>query len=387
MMYNEDHLRLMEVVSDFCEREINPYVHEWERAGHFPAASLFSKLGSLGLLGINKPREFGGQGLDYTYQLAFAEALGSSRCASINLGVGVQTDMATPALAKHGSDELRHEFLTPSVRGEKIACLGASEVGAGSDLASIKTTARPDGDDYVINGSKMWTTNGSQADWMCILCNTSDDDPYLNKGLFCLPLGVKGVSFTEPFEKLGMRASDTVQFFFDDVRIPKRFCIGSPRRGLMYQMQTFLEERIWAAASGLRGMERAISEVIDYGRMRKTFGRPLIENQYIQFTLAELSCEIEALRALVYRAVDLHVSEADATKLVAMAKLKAGRLQRKVFDTCLQFYGGAGFMDSSDIARAFRDSRLVSIGGGSDEVMLLMICRSLGLFGKEKANA
>jgi citronellyl-CoA dehydrogenase len=387
MIYGADHVRLMDTVSSFCEREINPYVQDWEKAGQFPAHELFSKMGALGLLGINKPAEFGGQALDYTYQLAFAEALGSSRCASINLGVGVQTDMATPALARHGSDELRREFLAPSISGEKVACLGASEPGAGSDLASVKTTARCDGDDYIINGTKMWTTNGAQADWMCLLCNTSDDNAYLNKGLLCVPLDLNGISISEPFDKLGMRSSDTVQFFFDDVRVPKRYCIGSPRRGLMYQMEAFLEERIWAAASGLKGMERAIREVIEYGRTRETFGRPLIDNQYIQFTLAELTSEIEALRSLVYRAVGLHVAEKDATNLVAMSKLKAGRLQRKVFDACLQFHGGMGFMDTSDIARAYRDSRLVSIGGGSDEVMLLMICRGLGLFGREERNA
>ena len=382
MNYGAEHLALMDVVRAFCENEINPNAAEWERAGIFPAHELFAKLGCLGLLGINKPQAYGGQGLDYSYQLAFCEALGTSRCPSINLAVGVQTDMATPALARYGSDELRAEFLAPTIAGSFVACLGASEPGAGSDLSSIRTAARLDGDDYKVSGTKMWTTNGSQADWMCLLCNSSDDDPNLNKALLCVPMDSAGITVSAPFEKLGMHASDTVQVFFDDVRVPRRNCIGSPRRGLLYQMQAFLEERIWAAASGLEAMERAIRDAISYCTDREAFGRRVIDNQYVQFRLAELATKVECLRSLVYRCVDDHVAGRDAVRLVCMAKLVAGRLQREVFDACLQFYGGAGFMADTEISRYYRDCRLVSIGGGSDEVMLMMISRQLGMSGR-----
>lgn len=377
-MYSEEHRSLMATVSDFCEREINPHVDEWERNGAFPAHDLFAKMGRLGLLGINKPEAFGGMGLDYSYQLAFCEALGASRCASINLAVGVQTDMATPALAHYGSDYVKEHFLRPSISGDYVACLGVSEVGAGSDFANMRTFALKDGDDYRISGGKMWTTNGTQADWMCLLCNTNDGDPHLNKSLICLPMDTPGVTVSRRLEKLGMHASDTAQIFFDDVRVPQRFRIGGERRGLLYQMTAFLEERIWASACGLVSMERLIAETTEYARNRFVYGRPVLDNQVVHFRLAELATKIELLRSLVYRATADYVDGADVTKLVAMAKLTSGRLQREVVDACLQYHGGMGFMAESEVARYYRDARLTSIGGGADEVMLMMICRLLG---------
>jgi len=379
MIYGAEHVELMELVRRFCEREINPNVASWEASGRFPAHELFRKLGALGLLGIAKPSEFGGLGLDYTYQLAFCEALGASRCASINLAVGAHTDMATPALARYGSDELRKIFLTPSITGEFVACVGLSEVGAGSDLANISTSARKDGDDYLISGGKMWITNSTQADWICLLCNTSDGDPHLNKSLICVPLATKGVQVGPPLKKLGMHASDTAQIFFDEVRIPQRNRIGREGKGLLYQMQAFQEERLWISACGLASMERIIRETADYTRSRHVYSRALIENQVIAYRLAELQTKVEMLRALIYRAAEEYVAGRDATRLVSMCKLSAGRLQRELTDSCLQYFGAVGYMDDSDVSRFFRDARLSSIGGGADEVMLMLICRTMGL--------
>src|SRR6185437_4980091 len=248
MIYSEQHRELMRSVTRFCEVEINPHVDEWERAGIFPAHEVFKKAGEQGLLGIHKPEKFGGLGLDYSYEIAFCEALGASRSGSVSMAIGVRTDMATPALARHGSDALREEFLRPSITGDYVACLGVSEVGAGSDVASIKTRARREGGDYVIDGGKMWTTNGTQADWMCLLCNTGDGPVHRNKSLICLPMKTKGVEVARKLDKLGMRASDTAQIFFDGVRVPQRYRIGEEGMGFIYQMQQFQEERLWAAA-------------------------------------------------------------------------------------------------------------------------------------------
>jgi citronellyl-CoA dehydrogenase len=388
MIYTEQHRELMRSVAKFCESEINPHVDEWEKAGIFPAHEVFKKMGDQGLLGIHKPEKFGGLGLDYSYEVAFCEALGASRSGSVTMAIGVQTDMATPALARHGSDALREEFLKPSITGDYVACLGVSEVGAGSDVASIKTRARKDGDDYVIDGGKMWTTNGTQADWMCLLANTGDGPVHRNKTLICLPMKTKGVQIARKLDKLGMRASDTAQIFFDGVRVPQRNRVGEEGMGFIYQMQQFQEERLWAAAGGLIKMERAIADTIDYTRNRIAFGQSILDNQVVHYKLAELQTKIELLRSLVYRAVEEYVNGADITNLASMAKLTVGRLQREIADSCLQYYGGMGFMNETEISRFFRDGRLTSIGGGADEVMLGIICKLMGtLPGKKPARS
>ena len=379
MIYTEQHKELMRSVTKFCQSEINPHIEEWEAAGAFPAHELFKKMGQQGFLGINKPVEFGGLGLDYTYELAFCEAIGSIRGGSIGMAIGVQTDMATPALAKHGSDELRAEFLAPSIAGDYVACLGVSEVGAGSDVASLKTTARKDGDDYVINGGKMWTTNGTQADWMCLLANTSEGQVHRNKSLICVPMNTKGVEVARKLDKMGMRASDTAQIFFDEVRVPQRYRIGEEGKGFIYQMEQFQIERLWGAAGGLVAMETAINDTIDYTRGRMVFGKPLLDNQIIHFKMAELQAKVEALRSLCYRAAQNYIDGEDVTMLASMAKLIGGRLVREVSDSCLQYWGGMGFMNESDITRMYRDTRLTSIGGGADEVMLQIISKYMGI--------
>jgi len=378
MEFTPEHKSLAESVRKFVASEINPYVDEWEEAGIFPAHEVFKKMGDQGFLGINKPERFGGSNLDWSYTLAFCEALGEVNGGSIPMAVGVQTDMATPALARFGSDELRDEFLAPAISGDYVSCIGVSEPGAGSDVASIRTTARKDGDDYVINGGKLWITNGTQADFMCMLANTGEGPVHKNKSLIIVPMKTKGVTVARKLDKLGMRASDTAQIHFEDVRVPQRYRIGEEGLGFTYQMQQFQEERLWGAASGIRSLEKAIEDVIEYTRQRKAFGKPLLHNQVIHYRLAELQTEVEMLRSLIYRAVEHHVAGEDVTRLASMAKLKAGRLSREVADSCLQYYGGMGFMNETPITRLYRDGRLASIGGGADEVMLGIIAKYMG---------
>jgi citronellyl-CoA dehydrogenase len=378
MLFTPEHDELKRTLERFVAQELNPHVDEWEEAGCFPAHEVFRKLGSLGLLGLTKPAAYGGAELDFSFSMVMAETLGQCRCGGVPMSVGSQTDMATPALARFGSDELRKEFLAPSISGELVACIGISEAQAGSDVAAIRTTARKDGGDYVINGGKLWITNGTQADWMCCLVTTSEDGPHRNKSLIVVPMKTRGIGVSSKLRKLGMHSSDTAQIFFDDVRVPQRHLIGEEGLGFTYQMMQFQEERLWIAANALAGLDMAIRDTIEYTRERHIFGCPVLDNQVVHFTLAELQTEVEALRALVYRATALHVAGQDVTQLASMAKLKAGRLSRQVADKCLQYWGGMGFMWENPVSRLYRDGRLASIAGGADEVMLSIICKIAG---------
>ncbi|GMV01401.1 MAG: acyl-CoA dehydrogenase [Burkholderiales bacterium] len=382
MIYTEQHLQLQDSLRRFLDTEVNPHVDEWEAAGTFPAHELFRKMGRLGFLGVTKPVEYGGAGLDYSYSVAIAEALGHARCGGVPMAIGVQTDMATPALARFGSDALKREFLAPSIAGDRVACLGVSEVGAGSDVASIRTAARKDGADYVIRGGKMWTTSGTQADWMCLLANTSEGAPHRNKTLICVPMDTPGIEVARKLVKAGMRSSDTAQIFFDDVRVPQRYRIGEEGMGFAYQMMQFQEERLWAAANSLAASE-ILAETITYLREREAFGQPLLANQFIHFKLAELNADVEAVRALLHRAVELYVGGTDVTQLASMAKLKAARMSREVADWCVQFCGGMGYVEDTRVNRYWRDSRLASIGGGADEVMLGIIAKTMGILPRQ----
>ncbi|CAB3763391.1 acyl-CoA dehydrogenase [Burkholderia sp. MSh2] len=377
MPYTEQHRQISDTLIRFIRNEINPHVQEWERAESFPVHEVFRKLGALGLLGITYEEEYGGLGLDFTYSLAMAEALGECDCGGIPLAIGVQTNMSTPALAQFGSDTLKQQYLAPAIAGEAVGCIGVSEPGAGSDVASLKTRAEISGGDYVINGTKMWITNGMQADWCCLLANTSDGPAHRNKSLIVVPMDAAGIT-RQKIDKIGMHASDTAQLFFDDVRVPRRNVIGEEGKGFTYQMLQFQEERMWGASRALRTLDRVIDATIEYTRQRNVFGKSLLDNQIVHFRLAELRAEVEALRSITYRAVDQYAAGEDVTRLASMAKLKAGRLMREVTDSCLQYWGGMGFTRENLVSQFYRDGRLTSIGGGADEIMLTIICKYEG---------
>jgi citronellyl-CoA dehydrogenase len=294
MKFTSEHNQISDTVRKFVANEINPFTKEWEKAGQFPAHELFKKLGDLGLLGIKYPTEFGGMGLDFSYSMVMAEALGDCNVGGVPMAIGVQTDMCTPALARFGSDALRQEFLAPAIAGDMVGCIGVSEAGGGSDVAALKTRAEKDGDDYIINGSKMWITNGMQADWCCLLANTSEGAAHKNKSLIMVPMNSPGIT-RQKIEKIGMDSSDTAQLFFDNVRVPRRNVIGQEGMGFMLQMLQFQEERLYGAAGCLRSLDNLIDQTINYTRQRHTFGRPILDNQVVHFRLAELRTEVEAL--------------------------------------------------------------------------------------------
>ena len=386
MQFTHEHREVQKTLKRLIDEDINPHVDEWEEAGIFPAHEVFKKLGNLGLLGLTKPEAYGGAGLDYSYSLAMAETLGHIHCGGVPMAIGVQTDMCSPALARFGSAELCAEFLAPAIAGDMVGCIGVSEPGAGSDVSAIKSHARKDGDDYIISGQKMWITNSLQADWMCMLVNTGEGPAHKNKSLVMVPMRegrggklTQGIEVAKKIRKIGMNSSDTGLIYFDVVRVAQRNRIGGEGQGFIYQMQQFQEERLWAAASTLQGLNNCIEDTIAYAQERKLFGATLADQQWVQFKLAEMKTDVEALRALTYRACELYIQGQDVTELASMAKLMAGRLNRSVVDGCLQFWGGMGYSYDTRISRAYRDGRLGSIGGGADEVMLGILAKIMGI--------
>ena len=386
MQLTHDHEQIRDTLKRYIDEHINPHVDEWEAAEIFPAHQVFKGLGDLGLLGLTKPVEYGGMGLDYSYSMVMAETLGLINCGGVPMAIGVQTDMCTPALARFGSEELKRQYLAPAIAGDMVGCIGVSEPGAGSDVAGIKSTARKDGDDYVITGQKMWITNSLQADWMCMLVNTSDGPAHKNKSLVMVPMRdgpngklTKGISVAQKIRKIGMNSSDTGLIYFDEVRVPQRNLLGAEGQGFIYQMQQFQEERLWAGANALLTLDACIRETIEYAQQRKMFGASLIDQQWVQFKLVELQTEVESLRALTWSACERYVAGEDVLQWASMAKLKAGRLTREVADTCLQFWGGMGFTWDNRVSRLYRDGRLGSIGGGADEVMMGIIAKTMGM--------
>ena len=385
MLFTEEHEAIRRTIARIVKEEINPHVDEWEKAGRYPAHQVMKILGKAGLLGITRPPSFGGLGLDYSYETVMAEELGHVAAQGVSTSIGVQTNMCCPALAKNGSDELRREFLVPLIAGDMVGAIGVSEEGAGSDVASIRTHARRDGDDYVINGGKMWITNGAQADWICLLCNTGEEGaPHRNKSLIVVPMKTKGVTVARVLDKLGLRCSDTAQIFFDEVRVPVRNRIGEEGKGFTYQMEQFQEERLYGATRSITQLEDAVAMTAEYTGQRQAFGQALLDNQWIQFKLAEWQTEIEALRSLIYRAVEIYVNGGNVTRLASMAKLKAGQLLQVIPSGCLQFWGGQGFMWENPVSRIYRDSRISSIGGGANEVMLQIIAKDMGLSHRQR---
>lgn len=387
MLFTHEHDQLKETTQRIIEKHVNPYVDAWEKEGIYPAHQVMKAFGEAGLLGIGKSPEFGGLGLDFSYEMLFAETLGDIRANGVSTSIGVQSTMCTPALDKHGSDALRREFLAPTIAGDMVGCIGVSESHAGSDVSQIRTHARRDGDDYVINGSKMWITNGVQGDWICLLCNTSaDGGPHKNKSLIIVPLKAKGVSVSRKLDKMLLHSSDTAELFFDDVRVPVANRIGEEGRGFIYQMEQFQEERMFAIARGVRSLELAIEDTIEYTGDRVVFGNTVLSNQVVYHKLSEMLCEVEALRSLLYRAAERYMQGEDVTELASMGKFLVGKMAMRIPAECQQFWGGQGLMNESWISRAYRDLRLTAIGGGANEIMLEVIAKLRGIHPGARQN-
>ncbi|MCW4602882.1 acyl-CoA dehydrogenase family protein [Janibacter indicus] len=379
MRLTDEHIAFRSSVRSFVETEIDPHVEEWEAAGIFPAHELFPKAAKLGLLGLERDPEYGGEGADHSFQMVAAEEFGRSDAAGVAMAIGVQSMMATPSLATFGTDELKRAHLAPALAGEQVAAIAVTEPDTGSDVSRLRTRAVRDGDDWVITGRKMFITNGTQADWLCLLARTSDEGGYRGMSQIIVPTDSPGFSVAKRLDKLGNRCSDTAELALDEVRVPVSNTIGEIGRGFQQQMQQFIVERMWAAYSTFGGCERALERTRRYVSEREVFGQSLASKQAVAFRLTELQAQVELLRNHNMAVCEAHMAGEDITRGASVAKLTAGRLAREVADACIQFHGGMGYMEETWTARYFRDTRLGSIGGGADEVMLQVLARLDGL--------
>lgn len=377
--FTKEHNQVRMALRDFINKEINPSVDQWEEEGIAPLHEIFKKMGDLGFLGIRFDPKYGGEGLDYWYDTLFLEELGNIHCGGIAMAISVQTHMATPAIEEFGSDYLKETYLKPALKGELVGAIAVTEPDAGSDVAGLKTTAKRDGDSYIINGSKTFITNGTQADFLTLLARTSDDRGYHSFGLIVVPTNLPGFVVSKKLDKLGMRSSDTAELFFDNLRVPAENLIGQEGEGFIYQMQQFQHERFSALPTNYVRLRSAIDYTIEYMKQRTTFGKPLAARQVLKHRIAQWVTEIECLKQLTYHITRMKIEGVNADKEISMGKLLAGQLTRKVLDGCLQIHGGMGYMNEMRIVRDYRDGRLMSIGGGTDEVMCEIIAKMEGL--------
>jgi citronellyl-CoA dehydrogenase len=374
----DEHQLFRKTLRDLFEREIEPHVDEWESARSFPAHELFPKLATVGLFGLEYDEAYGGMGADHTFTMIAGQELGRVSCGGVPMAIAVQMSMATPALARYGSHELKERFLAPAIRGEVVTSIAVTEPDAGSDVAGIRTRAVRDGDEWVINGAKLYITNGTQADWLCLLARTSDEPGSRGMSLIVVPTDVDGVVVSRKLEKLGMWSSDTAELSFTDVRVPVAHTIGEVGRGFQQQMVQFQAERLTTFYKQVGSIALALERTKTYLREREVFGAPLLANQHLQFVLAELAARHDVLTHYAETAAEAVRRGEDATRYATIGKLLGSRLQREVADWAVQFHGGIGYMDEHWTSRYFRDTRLDSIGAGADEVMLRILARMDG---------
>jgi citronellyl-CoA dehydrogenase len=376
-IFTEEHDRLRESIARFAAKELAPHAEEWEETT-FPDA-VIRRMGELGFLGLSVDERYGGQGGDYYANLVLAEEMTGANCGGLAMGVAVHTDMAMPPILKFGTEEQKQEWVVPAVRGEKILCLGITEPDAGSDVAGIKTRAVRDGDEWVINGSKTYITNGHRADVIVLVTKTDPDAGYDGFTLFLVPMDAPGVIREKKLEKLGMHASDTALLAFQDVRVPDSAVLGQVGKGFYHIMWELQGERLIGAAGCVAGAQRCFERTLQYAKERTAFGRQIGKFQVIRHKFAEMATKIESARQMTYVTAWRFNNGEYPVREISMAKLHAARVAVEVADECIQIHGGAGYMREYGVERVWRDMRLNRIGAGTDEIMLDVIGRSYGL--------
>ena len=372
---SREHQAFRETVRKFVQTELVPRAREFDKLGRFDT-SLYPKMGELGLLGIRYDPKYGGLGLDYSYHAVFLEELALCDNAGVCMGISVQTDMATPALHRFGSEELKQKYLVPAIRGEQVAAIAVTEPSAGSDVAAIKTRAVRDGDDWVINGSKIFITNAATADWLCLLAVTDPEAGYGGFSQIVVPTDSPGFTY-QLLDKIGNKGSDTGLLFFEDVRVPITNTVGDPQRGFQQQMMQFQDERMVPVVTAPVTARHLWETTLKHCQERIVFGKPLSKMQVNQFKFVDMLIQINAAQEMAYRCIRQMVRGEDATLDISMAKVFVTNMQQFVATTCVQLFGGAGYIYENPAARAFVDSRLVSIGGGADEVMKQVVAKML----------
>ncbi|MEI7560299.1 MAG: acyl-CoA dehydrogenase family protein [Actinomycetes bacterium] len=376
-IFNDDHEQLRQSIAAFVEKELAPHAEEWEETT-FPD-SVIHRMGELGFLGLSMPEEYGGQGGDYYCNLVLAEEMAKSHSGGLAMGVAVHTDMAMPPIHLFGTEEQKQEWLVPAIKGEKILSLGITEPDAGSDVSGIKTRAVRDGDEYVINGSKTYITNGHRADVIILVTKTDPDAGYDGFSLFLVPMDAPGVIREKKLEKLGMHASDTALLAFQDVRVPASAMLGQEGKGFYHIMWELQGERLIGAAGCVAGAQVCFEKTLEYALEREAFGRQIGKFQVIRHKFAEMATKIEAARQMTYMTAWKFNNGEYPVREISMAKLYSARIAVEVADECIQIHGGAGYMKEYGVERTWRDMRLNRIGAGTDEIMLDVIGRSYGL--------
>jgi alkylation response protein AidB-like acyl-CoA dehydrogenase len=382
-IFGQEHEDLRESMQAWVKAELWPHRNEWEET-YWPTSAM-RRAGELGFLGLCFPEEYGGQGGDYFYSLVRAECMSYSGSGGTNMAFAVQSDMCLPPIHLLGTEEQKRKYLEPGLKGEKVACLGITEPGAGSDVAGIRTTAIRDGDEYVINGSKTFITNGPRADFIVLVAKTDPGERHAGITLFIVPLHdendekVAGFTVSAELEKMGMHASDTGELAFDDVRVPADAVLGEVGKGFYHIAWELQGERLVAAAGCHAGAERMIEKTLEYAKEREAFGRPIGKFQAIRHKFAEMATKTEAAKQFTYATAWRFANGEYPVREITMAKLFSSRIACEVADECVQILGGYGYMKEYEIERAYRDVRLNRIGAGTDEVMLDVIGRSYGL--------
>jgi acyl-CoA dehydrogenase len=377
--FTDEHEALRETISRWVSTEIVPHVDEWEAAREFPR-DLYLRAGELGFLGLKYPVELGGQGGDYIHDAVWAEELAAAGASGgVGAGLGAHTGIATPPVFRFGTPDQHERFLRPAIAGERIAALGITEPGAGSDVASIRTFARKVEGGYVVNGSKTFITNGVRADFLVCAVKTTEDGGHQGLSFLILEREMPGYEVVTKLEKMGWHSSDTGELSFTDVEVPAENLLGEEDRGFYLIMENFAWERLLMSLGAVGGMRRLLATAIEYASEREAFGRPIGKFQVIRQKIAEIGVKAEVGRALTYHALRTHLAGENAIADVTKAKLFTQRACVEVADEVVQIFGGYGYMREYGVERALRDARLGPIGGGTDEIMKEILGRQLGL--------
>jgi acyl-CoA dehydrogenase len=376
--FTEEHQRLRESIRSFVEREIRPHTAEWERAEEFPR-ELYPRMGELGFLGLKYPEQYGGQGGDYVHDSVLTEEMARCGSGGVSAGIGAHVAIATPPIFKFGTEDQKQRWLVPAIRGDKVAALAITEPSTGSDVAGIKTFARREDGEYVVNGSKTFITNGVRADVYVTAVKTAQEGGHHGLSFLVLEKGMEGFTVSRKLEKLGWHASDTGELSFQDVRVPFENLLGEENQGFYLIMANFQWERLSMALGAVAGMEATFERALAYAKERRAFGRPIGSFQAIRHKLAEMATKVEAARDYTYHCLRLFMAGQDCITEVSIAKLFACDAAVEIADDAVQIHGGYGYMREYDVERALRDARLGPIGGGTREIMKEIIGKRLGL--------
>ncbi|MFH1320276.1 MAG: acyl-CoA dehydrogenase family protein [Bacteroidota bacterium] len=372
-LFTEEHDLMRESARRFFEKEISPFHDQWEKDGHI-SREVWLKMGETGFLCTGMPEEYGGSGLDFVFAAILIEELGF-----IGPGFATHSDIVAPYILHYGTDDLKEKWLPKMAAGEGIGAIAMTEPGTGSDLQAIKTTAVKQGDDYIVNGSKTFITNGYMSDLVIVVVKTDPDPDIGYKGisLLLMDTGLEGFTKGKPLKKIGMKAQDTNELFFDNVKVPQSYLLGKEGEGFIYLMQELPQERLIVAVLAVSVAETALEKTIQYTQEREAFGRQIAKFQNTRFKLAEMATEIQIGRTFVDKCIELHLTKELDVPTAAMAKYSMTDLQCKVVDECLQFHGGYGYMWDYWIARAYVDSRAQRIYAGSNEIMKEIISKAI----------